>query len=57
MNSLTELKEAILADYIIRIRKLTREKLEQELIEIKSRELLDDKQKLKNNYGKQTAKN
>lgn len=57
MNSVTELKEAVLADYIMRIRRLPREKLEQELIEIKSRELLDDKPKLKNNHGKQTTKN
>lgn len=57
MNSLIELKETMLADYILRIRRLPREKLEQELIEVKSRELLDDKQKSKNNYGKQATKN
>lgn len=59
MNSLTELKEAILADYIRTIERLPKEKLVYELIELKSRELKlsDDKQVLKNQYGKQATKN
>ena len=59
MNSMTELKEALLADYIRKVESLPKEKLIQELIEFKSRELKlsDDKQVLKNQYGKQTAKN
>jgi len=59
MNNITELKEAILADYILKIQNLPKEKLIQELIEIKSRELklFDDNQLLKNKYGRQTTKN
>jgi len=59
MNSLTELKEAVLADYIWKVERLPKEKLIQELIELKSRELKlsDDKQVLKNQYGKQKSKN
>ena len=58
MNSMTELKEAILADYILRLKNLPREKLIHELIEFKSRELKlsDDQQALKNKYGKQKTK-
>ena len=59
MNSMTELKEAILADYIRKVECLPKEKLIQELIEFKSRELKlsDDQQALKNQYGKQKSKN
>mgnify|MGYP001607394242 FL=1 len=55
---MTELKEAILADYILRLKNLPREKLIHELIEFKSRELKlsDDQQALKNKYGKQKTK-
>ena len=54
MNSMTELKEAILADYIRKVERLPKEKLIQELIELK---LSDDKQALKNQYGNQKSKN
>ena len=39
MNSITELKEAILADYIQEIQKYSKDRLVQELIIIKSKEL------------------
>ena len=59
MNSMTELKEAMLADYILRLESLSREKLIHELIEYKSRELklLDNQKALNNQHGKQKTKN
>jgi len=39
MNSITEIKEALLADYIQEIEQYSRDRLVQELIIIKSKEL------------------
>jgi hypothetical protein len=39
MNSITELKEALLADYIMEIEQYSKDRLVQELIIIKSKEL------------------
>ena len=57
MESLESLKDYMIADEILRVKQMTREELERELIELKSRQIesLRDLNEVRE-YGKQKSK-
>ena len=57
MESLESLKDYLIADWIMKVKQMTREELERELIELKSRQLesLKDLNEVMK-YGKQKSK-
>lgn len=59
MNSITEIKEAILADYIQEIQKYSKDRLVQEIINIKIKQLrmLDNGKAHIKNYGRTNKSN
>jgi len=57
MESLESLKDYLIADWIMKVKKMTRDELERELIELKSRQIesLKDLTEIRE-YGKQKSK-